>query len=549
MCRNLRLSFLLVTCILFFVSMSTFAQESRCLTTEWHAYKCLHEPGYKERFESAIIKSGQSFQFASVDSIVIIPVVVHVISYNGTGKVSDEQIQSQIDVLNEDYAVLNATSLDIPNVWQGLTKDSYLRFTLAQRDPAGNATTGIVHSEGKKASYDIFDPSIYESDSGGQDAWPRNQYLNLWVCPLNGNALGYANYPGSAASNDGVVISPRAFGRLGSSVEPYNYGRTASHEVGHWMSLNHIWGDDPASNPCTGKDFTNQEINFGWDDTPNQAQPTFRCKVFPALDDCATASPGYMYMNYMDYTDDKCMMFFTAGQIKKVRSVINGLRDSLKYTTGHILPAPYAFDIALDSVISPVRLANTRCFIPQVRIKNNGADTVNTVQIRYGLYGNLQKSFTWTGALAPMDTVTIALPEIGAGDGNNVMEFRIADKDSNTVNNYRSSGFKVNGLTTEDCESAGIIAYPNPLVQSNTICIKAKKDVSQMAFVGLYNLLGQKIAEIETMVNPGDAISIPLINQAAGIYIARISGDLYDESVKFIYLPGENTVNGASTCN
>lgn len=542
----IRISFLL---LLFLLSTFSIQAQHRCLTDELHRQLMERDPAYRERYtqiqEETIGSAGRLMPLT--DTTILIPVVVHVIQPNGIAIVTEEQIQSQLDVLNEDYALLNSTSLSIPSIWLPLAKDSKIRFTLAQRDPAGQPTNGITRSSGNKSVYNLFDPAIYETDSGGQDAWSRDQYLNIWVCPLVGNALGYANFPGSAPLNDGIVINPIAFGRLGTAIAPYNLGRTASHEIGHWLSLVHIWGDDPASTPCSGKDFTGPQL--AWDDTPDQAQPTFRCKTFPALDDCSPSSPGYMYMNYMDYTDDKCMMFFTSGQIRKCRTVLDGVRNSLKSSAGASLPFPLNRDVAIDSVLSPVRSTSGRCFQPEIRLKNNGLDTIYAVTIRYGLNGGVHKTYIWSGALATGEQSIVSLPSIGTNTGAQVMEFRISGSDDNTVNNFRSSGFTTTIQTKENCESAAFTAFPNPVAGTTFVCVKATAKESQSATVKLLNNLGQTLFLEERSLNPGDAIQINLEGFPAGLYFLNVAGDAYNESAKLIYLPAANPGGQPPNCN
>ena len=534
--------------LLILLSCTVTAQVRNCVTDSVHRYKLLNIPGYRENFENASNSiSFNEHKVMSADTTVVIPVVVHVIGYNGVYPVSEEQIQSQIDVLNEDYALLNATSLDIPAIWQPLSKDSKIRFQLAQRDPAGLNSNGVTWSMGSKTEYDIFDPDIYETDSGGYDAWPRSDYLNMWVCKLSGNALGYANYPGSAPANDGVVVSPRAFGRYGSSTSPYDLGRTATHEVGHWLSLIHIWGDDPASSPCSGKDFTGTQTS--WDDTPNQGQPTYRCKVFPALDDCATSSPGYMYQNYMDYTDDKCMMLFTSGQIRKCRTVLDGLRDSIKLSYGAVAPFHYNHDVSIDSVLSPVKSVNDKCIIPTVRLKNYGNDTVHHVTIVYGLYAQLTKKYYWEGTLYPDSSIVISLTEIGINSGNQVMEFRLAESDDRSINNYRSSGFAVMGSSVSSCRNQSMIAFPNPITNSQEVCIKTSRVESQKSVVELFNNLGQRLSTTELMINPGDAFLVNLSKYPSGCYHIRVTGDVYTDSIKIIYISGDGNSSAPVNCN
>jgi hypothetical protein len=149
------------------------------------------------------------------------------------------------------------------------------------------------------------------TSKGGDDAWPADKYLNLWVCNLGGGLLGYAQFPGGNASTDGVVILYSAFGNTGVVNPPYNKGRTATHEIGHWLNLRHIWGDDNGA--CSGSDLVG--------DTPNQGNYNFGCPSFPHIS-CSNGPNGDMFMNYMDYTDDACMYMFSNGQRDRSSAVL-----------------------------------------------------------------------------------------------------------------------------------------------------------------------------------------------------------------------------------
>jgi len=547
MANRIRYSFSLLFIIAMCFQPVFLKAQTRCFTNEVHQKKMLEDASYKKRFleiEKFDVLSVQRLS-SSADTSIIIPVIIHVLYNNDEENISDEQIQSQIDVLNEDFAANNATSLDVPAVWSGLVKDSKIRFQLAQRDPAGNNTSGVQRVQSTKIEYAIFDPAIYSSSLGGADAWPRNQYLNIWVCNLEGNALGFANFPGSNANQDGVVINYSAFGRNGIAKAPYNFGRTSTHEIGHWLILSHIWGDD--NSDCSARDFpiTMQAI----DDTPNQAGPNFRCPKFPKLDDCSMSSPGIMYMNYMDYTDDKCMMFYTPGQVFRMRATLNGIRDSIRQTNGHVLANLYVHDLAIDSIMNPIRIAGEKCLEPEVRIRNNGADTIHSFRLNYGLVQGLNKFYDWSGTLLPGVSISLTLPKIGVNAGNVVMEFRLEGEDDVHINNYRSSGFKVNNAGDANCVATNMVAYPNPVTSQNGICIRSGNAQSQLSQVRIFNAMGQMLSEKKMMVNPGDAIPLDLHGFYAGVYFLSIEGDLFSENVRFIYLPGAEAANAPINCN
>src|SRR5947209_1142000 len=246
-----------------------------------------------------------------------IPVVVHVVYNTNAQNISDAQINSQIAVLNKDYRKKNTDISKVPAAFAPLATDARIQFKLATTDPNGAATNGITRTHTNTVSFSD-DDAVKHAASGGHDAWPADKYLNLWVCPLGGGLLGYAQFPGGPAATDGVVILHSGFGTSGTAAAPFNLGRTASHEVGHWLNLRHIWGDDGTG--CSGSDFV--------DDTPNQAGPNFGKPVFPHPS-CNNPPNGDMFMNYMDYVDDDSMFMFSAGQVVRMQAALDGLRSSI----------------------------------------------------------------------------------------------------------------------------------------------------------------------------------------------------------------------------
>ena len=198
-----------------------------------------------------------------------------------------------------------------------MTADARIEFKLATTDPAGNPTTGITRTATATTAFSD-DDSVKSAATGGADAWPSDKYLNIWVCPLGGGLLGYAQFPGGPAATDGVVILHSAFGTSGTAAAPFNLGRTATHEIGHWLNLRHIWGDDGTG--CSGSDFVA--------DTPNQGGPNYGVPTFPKVS-CGNGPNGDMFMNFMDYVDDSAMIMFTAGQVTRMQATLDGLRSSI----------------------------------------------------------------------------------------------------------------------------------------------------------------------------------------------------------------------------
>jgi hypothetical protein len=245
-----------------------------------------------------------------------IPVVVHVVYRQAAENISDSQVSSQIDALNRDYSAVNPDKINCPVPWSGLIQDSLIRFALATKDPNGKATNGITRTKTAVAQFSTND-DVKHKAKGGADAWPSNKYLNLWVCNLGNGLLGYAQFPGGAPATDGVVILNTAFGTNGTAAAPFNLGRTATHEVGHWLNLNHIWGD---RSDCSGTDHVA--------DTPNAQHPNFGAPAFPHIT-CSNGPNGDMFVNYMDYVDDRIMVMFTHGQVARMQATLAGPRAGI----------------------------------------------------------------------------------------------------------------------------------------------------------------------------------------------------------------------------
>lgn len=302
-----------------------------CGTYEYHKRFLDTDPEYKkdrlkiERFTQEYIKNNSMAGLFT--SIVTIPVVVHVVYNTDKQNISDIQIQSQINRLNIDFRRLNPDLDTAPQVFQSLAADTRIQFQLALRDPNCNPTKGITRTYTTVTSFTNNDDVKFGAN-GGHDAWPRDKYLNLWVCNLGGSILGYSSFPGSVANIDGVVIKYTAFGDIGTATAPVNMGRVATHEIGHWLNLFHIWGDDGGL--CNGTD----EV----DDTPNQGNHNSGCPSFPCVS-CDNQPNGDMYMNYMDYTNDRCRVMFTLGQAARMEAALYGARSAVLDSNALIPPS------------------------------------------------------------------------------------------------------------------------------------------------------------------------------------------------------------------
>ncbi|MCC6181404.1 MAG: T9SS type A sorting domain-containing protein [Bacteroidia bacterium] len=264
------------------------------------------------------------------NTVITIPVVVHVVYKNTVQNIPDTQIVRQISILNECYRKLNSNYAHVRSEFDSLGADIEIQFCLAATDPLGNPTTGIVRKSAPSNAG--FDPilnmdKVKSSSTNGDDPWPNDKYLNIWVCDMSifGNVfvLGYATFPGTSPALDGVVIQSEYFGYGVGAVATSNLGKTAVHEIGHFFGMRHIWADDDSgsSGQCDSTDFV--------DDTPNQAAKSQTDCNF-TINSCSnessfwgTIDPPDMVENYMDYSSDSCMAMFTKGQKARMYSYIN----------------------------------------------------------------------------------------------------------------------------------------------------------------------------------------------------------------------------------
>jgi hypothetical protein len=246
-----------------------------------------------------------------------IPVYVHVIYNASAENISDEQIQSQMDQLNADFAATNADYNPPAEFASVASGNTGIQFTLVQTTRKFSTRTSWGTNDDMK-----------KSSQGGVDPITPSTHLNMWVCNIGGGILGYAQFPGGSPTTDGVVMSPQFFGsnNYGSGYylsAPYDKGRTTTHEVGHYLNLRHIWGDGR----CNADDFV--------DDTPIAGSPNYGCPS-PGTNSCRNKAGNDMFMNYMDYTNDDCMYMFSAGQKDRMLACLaaGGPRAAMGGNTG-----------------------------------------------------------------------------------------------------------------------------------------------------------------------------------------------------------------------
>ncbi|HOY31402.1 MAG TPA: M43 family zinc metalloprotease [Bacteroidales bacterium] len=327
--------FMLIILVAVVVSYTTTVNAQRkCGTMEYLTQQKADNPALElqmQNYEQALqkwIENNQEYINNSKATITV-PVVVHIVYNTSAQNISDTRVQEQIDVLNRDYAGLNTHSMQAFS--SALKINTELQFCLAQRTPAGAATTGIERRQTSTTSFSYYNDGVKYYSSGGLNAWDPTKYMNIWVCNLSGGLCGYAQFPTTGVNSTfGVVIHYAYFGVTGATA-PYNLGGTTTHEIGHCFNLYHIWGDDNGS--CTGSDYCA--------DIPNQANYTYGAHSGVLTDACTSTSPGIMYMNFMDYSDDISYTNFTPNQKSRITALFvpGGLLYSLSTSDGCVPPS------------------------------------------------------------------------------------------------------------------------------------------------------------------------------------------------------------------
>jgi hypothetical protein len=265
----------------------------------------------QERLTADFVKNFQQTGQKGATVVYTIPVVFHIVYKDSNSNISDARVMDQLAQMNLDFQLLNTDQSIIPTPFQSLKADFQIQFCLAKQDPDGNATTGIIRTSTTVDSFSQWTDNIKFDSLGGDDAWPRDQYLNIWTGFTIGK-ICWGTFPGGAAERDGIVMYPYWFGNTWT---PSPHARHInSHEVGHWLNLRHIWGDD--GDACTGTDFV--------DDTPNQDGPTPGCPSFPQYS-CVPkrttpSGAGDMFVNYMDYSH--CVAMFSLGQKARAHATL-----------------------------------------------------------------------------------------------------------------------------------------------------------------------------------------------------------------------------------
>lgn len=370
-------------------------------------------PGLLKKYQSIRDQPMSSVQDKSIARgrpVAVIPVVVHVVLQNPE-MVTDAQVLSQLAVLNEDYEQLNTDAAQIPDVWKPIAGDMKISFCLARRTPDGAPTNGIDRVRTNRASFDVSYAAaeVKHSTTGGADAWNTDDYLNIWVCNLQGDNLGVGTPPVVYPKDEqGVVIYYKAFGTTGDLLPDFNKGRTCTHELGHFFNLLHLWGAGDGS--CSPGDHV--------EDTPPQSAAVYGDPSFPDLDDpCSPNFPGIMINNFMGYANDAVMNMFTEDQVTRAQTNLFGTRSSLLSSDGCQPVQLEAVDAKIRAITAPQGKLCTGQVTPVVTLQNFGNEELTSATLNYTIDGSAVKTFSWTGNLQTLDSIQVTLPASAIGIG------------------------------------------------------------------------------------------------------------------------------------
>ncbi|HEU5146023.1 MAG TPA: choice-of-anchor J domain-containing protein, partial [Chryseosolibacter sp.] len=522
---RLVLRYLILSGIAFTCFLSAAAQD-RCGTVPYSKALNGDYQLRKTRFEEWIDVKRQlrrnSSEARQRASPYRIPVVVHII-HNGEpigsgANIPEAQVLSQLRVLNEDFNRQNADRVNTPAVFESVAGSLDVEFVLAKRDPDGIATNGIVRVNGNRSSWTMNDNYSLKSLS----YWPAEEYMNIWVCNLTDGHAGYAQFPESnlpgmenSSTNrltDGVVIWHRAFGSEDdgpfSLDRIFNKGRTATHEIGHFLGLNHIWADE---NGCSGTDYVS--------DTPNQGPASNGCPTHPKMDNCSSM---LMFQNFLDYTNDACMNLFTQGQVERMIVVLENSprRNSLLSSPGLQEPDPLPNDLGIRAVVSPNASVCSNSLTPVLEVRNYGSNAVTTASIRFVMDGTIVEVKDFTLSLNPQEAIEVAFSTVAIPSGSHDLAFQILSTnggtDSGSYNDLKTATivvpfFAATPLTENFSQAPEGWITRNPDGQITWQIVTAPSEVStnKALKMDFFNY-EDKVGEIDVFLSPVvDLSSVP----------------------------------------
>lgn len=510
----------LLTFLLFSLPLFTFSQSQRsCSTMDLLEIQLQENPALESRMQEIQEFTQRYIQTHNPDgqrAAIDIPVVVHVVYRTSSENVSLAQIQSQLAVLNADFGTKGLSWPEAANVDIG--------FCLATVDPSGAPTDGIIRVNTRKRSFSYTNDGVKFAGSGGSDAWPASDYLNMWVCNLGSGLLGYAQFPGGNAATDGVVIDYAYFGTIGTATAPFDLGRTATHEVGHWLGLRHIWGDGGCS---VDDNIADTRLSDG----PNYGCPTGHVS-------CGSLD---MIENYMDYTDDACMDMFTEGQKAAMLSYFSpgGERESLLSSNGcGTGTAPTCSDGLQNGNETGVDCGGPDC----APCATGGCDapvvSASAGKKKITLsWGAANGALSYTAYLGPVGgpytskTVTSTSVNYGGLSSNTTYEYYV---ESNCSSGTAASNPATTSTTRVLPGTAPITVYPVPA--NNFLVIEFGDIANDQVDIILMDVVGKKVFSDRNVEVAEGYIEINLSTLESGVYFVKVRDGSDAEHIRKIVI-------------
>lgn len=444
----MRYLFLLMAVVFLDSTGYLYAQQDRrpvtpekCATMPILAATFAHNPLLKAKYTKQLETFNRQMQLrkfsrqqdalkvaGTTDVTYTVPIVFHIV-LTKPAIVTDAQIMQQLKILNEDFAGTDPDSTGIPSFFRPLHGKGNIQFCLAQRTPMGDITNGIERTVTTTTSFIAEKNGVKHTSSGGVDLWDESKYYNVWVCELSNDILGYATFPTDGETTEqGVAIHYKSLpgGTYYASYANYDGGKTLTHETGHYFNLYHIWGDDSNSpnGNCSGSDFV--------EDTPNQADATIGCYTGVHTDACTTSGNGILYEDYMDYSNDQCLLVFTPEQMDRMQTALLTYRTTLLAANGCTPVVLHQFDAQARVIAAPPARICSNSFSPAITIKNKGSQLLASVIISTVVDNGTPVNYTWNGTLVSQDTATVSLASVTVSEGVHTVQIYTSFPDGAT---------------------------------------------------------------------------------------------------------------------
>lgn len=515
-----------ITLISFLTIISIAYSQSNTEPCYFDRYQRQHKTKIQntEKIISTAVNNSVNFSKAT-HNVKIIPVVVHIIHNGGAENISDAQIQSQIDVLNEDFRKISGTNGD------GNGVDTEIEFCLAKVSPEGHCSNGIVRVQSTLTNHLTYQRSMLKQLS----YWDNTRYLNMYVVKsINGGSgiAGYSSFPGGPPDEDGIVVRYNYFGRIGTVVAGTN-GRTTTHEIGHWFGLYHVFNNGCGVDVCTDGDYVC--------DTPPSNNPNYSCTT---INSCNNDFPDVndQVQNYLDYTNDACKDMFASGQKDRMDATLNTFR-TLIWNNSNITATGCDSNFVINPTCPPkanfVALNTSICTGGNINFASNSLN--NPTSLNWTFVGGIPATSTLANPTVVYNTngtydVMLIVSNANGSDTLFMSAYitvstPTAGSPNTWGDNFENANFPTNGLTVD-----------NP---DNDITWERTTDAARegIAAARIQNLINTNYGQSDALVIPRlDFTSFPTpITMAFRWAYARSDASYSDELIVLVSSDCGNT--------